>query len=50
MDVIFQHQKKFKKEVEIDEKTVRNHFFNSFLCNTNVYVGRLPIGARKETG
>jgi len=47
---IFQRQQNYEREVRINEETVCNHYFNSFLCNTDVYVSRLPISTREETG
>ena len=46
---IYQRQKNHEREVRINEKTVCNHYFNSFLSIADAYVSRLPIGARKET-
>ena len=42
--------KNYEREVRINEETVCNHYFNSFLCNTDVYVSRLPISTGEETG
>jgi hypothetical protein len=42
--------KNYEREVRINEKTVSNHHFNSFLCNTDIHVSGLPVGTRKETG
>jgi hypothetical protein len=40
---------KIKRRKKVDEKSIRNYSFRSFLCGADIYTDGLPVGAGKET-